>query len=152
MTQLSLWNPTPNKEAQKKNVARIEFDGGTSSNIPSLGYGDGYGSFRINNEPVRRLQFNRPMSANAAEIFTMAAAVKVAVENGATALVLVGDSQVALCWANRIAGNGKPRKHNGNMSCSMRDGIAELRRRMAGVMDVKTQWQPRERSFAAFGH
>src|SRR6266849_473663 len=113
METMSLW------DARESVVATIGFDGGTSCNIPSLGYGDGYGSFRIDNGPLRRIAFKRPMSNNAAEIFTMAAAIKIAKENGATALKLVGDSQIALNWANRVAGKTKPRKHNGNMSDAM---------------------------------
>jgi ribonuclease HI len=146
METMSLW------DARERVVATIEFDGGTSCNIPSLGYGDGYGSFRIDNGPLRRITFNRPMSNNAAEIFTMAAAIKTARENGATALVLVGDSQIALKWANRVAGKTKPRKHNGNMSDAMRMSIVELRQCLIGITDLETKWQPRLRSFATFGH
>jgi ribonuclease HI len=92
------------------------------------------------------------MSNNAAEISTMAAAIKTARDNGATALVLVGDSQIALNWANKVAGKTKPRKHNGNMSDAMRESIAELRACMGGITDLETKWQPRLRSVATFGH
>jgi ribonuclease HI len=142
---MNLW------DTRERVTATIEFDGGTSCNIPSLGFGDGYGSFRINNGPLRRVRFDRPMSNNAAEISTMAAAIRSAKEHGATALVLIGDSQIALNWANRVAGNAK-RKHNGNMSDAMRLSIIELRECMSDIADLETKWQPRLRSVATFGH
>jgi ribonuclease HI len=91
------------------------------------------------------------MSNNAAEIFTMAAAIKSARENGASCLVLIGDSQVALKWANVMVGNREPTKL-GNVSPVFRESIAELRECLAGMTDLQTRWQPRLRSFSTFGH
>jgi hypothetical protein len=52
----------------------IHFDGGTTCNIPSRGYGNGYGSYLVNEEIVK-VDFGRPMSSNQAEIRTLIAAV-----------------------------------------------------------------------------
>src|SRR5512133_1957384 len=79
--------------ARERAAAVIEFDGGTSCNRPALGYGNGYGSFRVNDGDVHRLAFG-PMSSNAAEIFTLAAAIGRARSMGATALLLCGDSRI----------------------------------------------------------
>lgn len=51
----------------------IEFDGGSTCNVPKLGYGDGYGSYQIDQREIVRLQFGKGFSANAAEILTLAA-------------------------------------------------------------------------------
>lgn len=147
MTTQSLFDLPVKKGAR----ARIEFDGGTSCNIPRLGYGDGYGSYRIDGAAVRRVRFDRPMSCNAAEIATLAAAITQAKENGATALELIGDSQIALKWANVFAGKRKATKLV-KVSDAMRESLGELREAMTGVTVLETKWQPRLRSVATFGH
>lgn len=96
---------------------RIEFDGGTSCNIPRLGYGNGYGSYKIDNEPVYRCFFNRPMSANAAEILTLVHAINTIRSRdfpvGQIRISIYGDSQIALRLASSFGPNSiakKPRK------------------------------------------
>lgn len=63
-------------QAAVNRTVRIEFDGGTPCNIPRLGYGIGYGSYRIDGEPIVRLDHRAPMSANAAELLTLVRAVQ----------------------------------------------------------------------------
>ena len=135
----------------RQHTSTIEFDGGTPCNIPAEGYGIGYGSYRINSDPIVRLNFNRPMSANAAEIFTLRAAVIAAKEKGADALVINGDSRIALKWANVAAGQRKPTKIE-KTSPVFQEAVAELKSAMQGITSVVTQWQPRLKSVAVFGH
>lgn len=132
-------------------VARIEFDGGTTCNIPSRGYGNGYGSYKRDDEPVFRCNFNRPMSANAAEIFTLVYAIRAAKQNGASALLIVGDSQIALKWADVAAGNRAATKIK-KTSPEFQEAVTNLTECMAGMVSVETQWQPRLKSVATFGH
>lgn len=130
---------------------RIEFDGGTSCNVPRLGFGNGYGSYKINDEPVHRCNFNLPMSANAAELRTLWYAVKALIDRGIDAkhsnLFIVGDSQIALGWA----GNPK-RKMSKKATPEFRESIALLQEVVSHFGRVYTEWQPRERSVKTFGH
>ncbi|MBF9687120.1 hypothetical protein IAI39_11555, partial [Streptococcus pseudopneumoniae] len=72
-------------------------DGGTSSNVPPFGIG--YGSYRIGeNGPIIPLNFNTNMSANAAEIFTMANAIQ-ACDN--KKIDLYSDSRIGLGWVKK---------------------------------------------------
>lgn len=146
--QLSLY---PQDKPTK--TVRIEFDGGTPCNIPSRGYGIGYGSYRIDREPVVRLNFGIPMSANAAEIRTVTEAVKAAKARfgGGLRLDVFGDSQVALKWVNVCAGNRK-RTNMSKCSPAFIDAIDQLSAALFGVQLVATQWQPRRRSVETFGH
>ena len=80
----------------------VQFDGGTSNNVPSRGgFGIGYGSYRLNGVIVK-LDFAKPMSANEVEVRTLIAAaeaVKLTQDPARTKLCVYGDSQVALKWA-----------------------------------------------------
>lgn len=91
------------------------------------------------------------MSANAAEIFTLVYAIRAAKQNGATALLIVGDSQVALKWANVAAGNRRATKIK-KTSPEFREAIENLTECMTGMGCVKTQWQPRLKSVETFRH
>lgn len=135
---------------------QIRFDGGTSCNIPRLGYGNGYGSYQIDDNPIYRLSFNIPMSANAAEIRTLARAIETVSQNEIhTALIrlsILGDSRVALKWANVAAGKRK-RTKIANTSSEFQESILMLERFIRrGWADVMTTWTPRQRSVAVFGH
>ncbi len=125
---------------------RIEFDGGTSCNIPRLGFGNGYGSYKINDEPVHRCFFNLPMSANAAELRTLWYAAKALIDRGidvaTSTLLVVGDSQIALGWA------GNPKK----TTPEFKESVALLRECLDKFYRVETVWQPRLKSVATFGH
>jgi ribonuclease HI len=131
-------------------VVRVEFDGGSTCNIPRLGYGKGYGSYRIGEGAVRRVRFEGAMSANCAEILTLVAAITEAKRQGARKLLVVGDSQIALKWANVAAGKRKATKV-GNTSDGFQKAVVLLYQ-VARDTKIVTQWQPREHSFNTFGH
>lgn len=127
---------------------RIEFDGGTSCNVPSRGFGDGYGSYRIDQERPVRLQFYKAMSANAAEVLTLVKAVQEAKQKGATSLLIVGDSQIALGWAGNTY-----RKMSKKATPEFRESVAALRKVLGQFGNaIETRWQPRLKSVATFGH
>lgn len=130
---------------------RIEFDGGTPCNVPARGYGDGYGSYRIDQERPVRLNFYRPMSANAAEVLTLVKAIQEAKQKGAAALLIIGDSRIALKWADVAAGLRPATKIN-KTSPEFQESVAQLQIAMRGISTVKTRWQPRLKSVATFGH
>lgn len=134
---------------------RIEFDGGTSCNIPRLGFGNGYGSYKINDEPVHRCNFNQPMSANAAEINTLAYAVKAirdrGIDTSQTSLVIIGDSMITIGWVNYIARKEK-RKFSKKATEPFKDAVAKLYEVLPGFAQISAKWQPRIKSVATFGH
>lgn len=127
----------------------IEFDGGTPCNIPRLGYGIGYGSFRINGGQVHRCNHERPMSANAAEVFTLVRAVQAVISmypRHNVSLIIIGDSRIALRWASA----GK--KIAKGSSEEFRNAIQSLRLVLRDFPPVETRWQPRLQSVETFGH
>lgn len=145
LMQTELFKPVP---VQSSTVhARIEFDGGTSCNVPALGYGHGYGSYRINGDPIRRCNFYRPMSSNAAEVATLVQAIEEAKQKGANSLLIVGDSKIALGWAR----HPEKRKMSKTGSEEFRKSIGMLRRALEMVA-VEIRWQPRLKSVQTFGH
>ncbi len=135
-------------------TVRIEFDGGNGCNNPTKGYGEGYGSFCFNTGPVLRVRHGRPMSNNAAELWTLVSAVEYLSNNWSPRdlrLLIVGDSQIALSWANRA--------HQRVMKCAskgsseeMLSSISRLRELLPHFQSVTTQWQPRVKSVRTFGH
>lgn len=131
----------------------IRFDGGTPCNIPSKGYGKGYGSYRINEEEIQRLQFNQAMSANTAEIRTVAEAIEyVKLMRGTNHwLHIIGDSQIALKWVKN-AFEKAPMKVSKGSSPLFQDAIKELYVQVDGFANVITEWQPRARMVEVFGH
>jgi hypothetical protein len=152
---LNLTSPPPDtikryERPAVNGVVLIEFDGGSACNIPRLGYGEGYGSYKIGRGAVHRARFDN-MSANAAEIRTLATAIAVAKAQGARHLLCVGDSRIALKWANIAAGNRRPTKID-KTSASFKASIALLRDACFGIVSLHTQWQPRAVSVRTFGH
>ena len=131
-------------------VVCVEFDGGSTCNIPRLGYGKGYGSYRVGEGAVRRVRFEGPMSANCAEILTLVAAITEAKRQGKRKLLLVGDSQIALKWANVAAGKRRATKI-GKTSEGFQRAIVLLYQAARGLR-IETRWQPREVSINTFGH
>lgn len=126
----------------------IEFDGGTTCNIPSLGYGEGYGSYQINDAPIVRVSFGVGHSCNSAEILTLEAALADLAGRGERGMsVLVrGDSKIALKWVH-CKKQPKP-----STSPMFRDAIQKLRKVTAQFTSVKTEWRSREHSVRLFGH
>jgi ribonuclease HI len=90
------------------------------------------------------------MSANCAEILTLVAAVNDAKKTGAKKLVIVGDSLIALKWANVAAGNRQPTKI-AKTSPGFQRAIGLLMH-AAAETKIETRWQPRELSVETFGH
>lgn len=130
---------------------RIEFDGGTSCNVPRLGFGNGYGSYKINDEPVHRCHFNQPMSANTAELRTLEYAIQTIRDRGInvleSTLFIIGDSQIALGWASNPS-----RKLSKKATELFQDATARLQMAMRGFKKIEVSWQPRLKSVATFGH
>lgn len=124
---------------------KIWTDGGTKSNIPP--FGDGYGSFRIGeNGPIITEDYKIPMSSNAAEILTMAKAIKAC---NADNIELFSDSRIGLKWVKECqkAFFIVPEK----ISDQMKASIEILRRNIIGKK-VHTSWRPRFQIFEIFGH
>lgn len=138
----------------------IAFDGGTPCNVPAKGYGDGYGSYRVifpgNRTVQERVNFMRPMSANAAEIFTLVKGIERVLGEGykreEVKLHITGDSQIALKWASGQQRRGKPQKIAKSASEEFRNAIESLRWILAGFSETTTEWKPRKFSVAMFGH
>jgi ribonuclease HI len=136
-------------------LCTIQFDGGTSNNIPSKGgYGIGYGSYQLNSGAVVRLSFGRAMSCNAAEVRTLTAAIEAAtliVDPAKTRLCVYGDSEIALKWA-RLAVQQALYQPKRGWSPGFTLAIAHLYLCLKPFAAVVTEWQPRERSVEIFGH
>ena len=135
----------------------IEFDGGTSCNIPRLGYGDGYGSFQIEKGPIVRCKFGK-MSSNAAEINTAAEALRAAFDQyGPSAIRIRGDSQIALRWVMKAfmgqANHREVRKKKAlPRSPEFMEAIDGLVYFANLHTDMKTEWRGRHVSVEIFGH
>lgn len=129
----------------------IEFDGGTSCNIPSKGFGKGYGSFKINDGAIKRVEFGYGHSCNSAEIRTLTAAIKelAGMCNPAQSVVLVrGDSRIALKW---VTCKKQPALKT---TPNFREAIEELHTALAAAKfrGIKTEWRGRQHSVQLFGH
>jgi ribonuclease HI len=147
--------PEPTVYVARK-IYKIEFDGGTPCNVPRLGYGIGYGSYRINEGHVVRCDHKVPMSANAAEIFTLIEAVRyIGILEPNRALVelnIWGDSQIAIKWANGCTPSGKPAKLSKGTSDLFRNAVQTLRDCLRGYGSVHAHWHSRINSVSTFGH
>ncbi len=132
-------------------TTRIEFDGGTTCNVPAKGFGTGYGSYQINSDPIVKLEFDLPMSNNAAEVLTVFFAIMDAKNKGAKSLHIIGDSQIALRWVDVGAGNVKVSKGAGSGTREFQKAISFLLRAAQG-MKITTKWQSRVYSVLTFGH
>lgn len=149
---------------QQYKKLKIEFDGGSRSNIPPFGLG--YGSYQItefwNKEericPIRRMNWQECMSANAAEIRTIVEALMEVIDSlepvlDRTHLSIFGDSQIAI---NRIIKawhlKGQIPKFAESNSRFMVKWATELCRLVPRFATVEAQWHSRENSVALFGH
>ncbi len=131
-------------------TVRIEFDGGTPCNIPRLGYGDGYGSYKIDDQPVYRLNFRIPMSCNVAEMTTILRAVQAVAQNHnphTTKLDIYGDSQTAL--KRCLVPIPKKRRQNGTEFSGTANMLFTI---CAQFAQVTTHWRGRAASVRLFGH
>ena len=138
----------------------VEFDGG-ARHVPGIaGYGMGYGSFRYNGGKAVRVEMNRLMSANAAEIWTASAAIhRIAQEwePSEVAVSLWGDSTIAIKWILVQAKEkaivpfvGKTTLSKG-ASDEMKHAITSLEL-LREFRSVAAYWHSRRNSVVAFGH
>jgi ribonuclease HI len=128
------------------NRTKIWTDGGTSMNKHP--FGKGYGSYRIGeNGEIVSFDFFENMSANAAEISTMAVALE---RSGSDFIDLFSDSRVALKWLKDACAEKKSEIPS-EISESMKESIAELRKAAAGK-NVHGHWRPRKQIFKIFKH
>jgi len=129
----------------------ITTDGGNGNNVPPYGLGYGSAKYSGSFNAFESFYFGRPMSNNAAEIWTMVRATQKVVANtsGKLKIHFISDSQIALKYA-KDAPFGRAKWSNGS-SEEMVNAIKELRVLLAGHT-VTTEWVPREKIFAIFGH
>lgn len=140
-----------NQDASVKTV-RIEFDGGTPCNNPQKGFGNGYGSYKINDEPIYRLRFNRPMSNNVAEISVLIHALRTVYQRGNPEFVMLeihGDSQIAL---NRCTRGLTAKQRRSVRNPDFGNACDELRTLCTQFAHVHTNWRGRDASVKLFGH
>ncbi len=138
-------------EREPRSVVTVHFDGGTPCNIPRLGYGIGYGSFQINGGPVVRVDHKRPMSNNAAEIWTLCSALDSLIKSGAVdgiRLVVHGDSQIALKWARA----SRKMRSTKTGSDEFKNSIVRLCELTPQFHSLLAEWKPRFHAVKAFGH
>lgn len=135
---------------------KIEFDGGTPCNIPRLGYGIGYGSFRVNGGEIVRCDHKIPMSANAAEIMTLIEGIRYVCRlepnRNIIALDIWGDSQIAIKWALGFTKKENPAQLSKKSSLEFRNVVHTLRDIIKLFGYVKATWHPRIMSVKTFGH
>jgi ribonuclease HI len=136
-------------------VCTIYFDGGTPNNVPKWGgFGNGYGSYQLTGGEAVKLNFGKPTSNNEAEVRTLIAAAEAAKEicdPARTRLRVVGDSQIALKWAEKAWENADYRPKHG-WSPGFAAAVADLYVCLQPFAEVSIEWQPRERSVEMFGH
>lgn len=133
----------------------LHFDGGTPCNIPSMGYGIGYGSYSFNGGSVSNVNHGVPCSNNGAEILTLAVALEdlmTKCDPHETEVIIMGDSQTTLGWVKKVFEKGDSIKVNQNVSQSMKDGIVRLIQAVKPFASIQTKWLPREHAVKAFGH
>lgn len=133
----------------------IEFDGGTPCNIPRLGYGIGYGSYRVTLEntvvgQVSRISHEKPMSANSAEVWTLVRAIEKVDKlrqavGGPFHLHIIGDSKIALNYVRENPKTGK------GSTDELRQAVEALGKLLKNFT-FTAQWKGRANSVALFGH
>lgn len=132
----------------------IAFDGGCASNIPP--FGNGYGSYKINDREIVRLDFCENMSANVAELKTALEALKDlnSSTHGTYSVYVTGDSQIALNWIS-AAFLRKPRKVSQKSTELFKHTIGQLREMLEfnfRIQTLRVEWKPRIHSVKLFGH
>lgn len=135
---------------------RVElwFDGGTPCNVPRLGYGEGYGSFKVGLHDIVSQKYGQAMSANCAEIRTVTEGIYYfALKYGKTShhLHIVGDSQIALKWVSKAFGKS-PMKVSGKSSPLFIEAIEKLYVALDGFSQVTVEWKSRIHMVQLFGH
>lgn len=127
---------------------RLEADGGTSCNVPGR-FGEGYGSFQIDDGEVQRVKFGKGHSNNSAEIRIIVSglqAISRQAEASQIQVLVRSDSKIALKW---VTCRDTPKAKT---SEGFREAIDLLRAEVAKFGRIKTQWRGREHSVKLFGH
>lgn len=138
------------QQKEKRYDFTIEFDGGTTCNNPAQGFGEGYGSWQVNQEPICRVKFGYGHSCNSAEVRTLVDALRalsLTLDDPKSKTVFVrGDSKIALKWVTS-------KQHPTRKSTEkFQEAIYLLRVEVAKFKSVKTEWRGREHSVRIFGH
>ena len=154
MTQLSLF-PEPAPSVGKRHT--IEFDGGSTCNIPRLGFGDCYGSYRLDGADIVRLTFGVKGSANVGELMTITHALDALACRydeptlKTVAVAVTGDSQIALKWAAHPK-LYKTEKLAAGSTDQFREAVKRLVSLKQRFAEVRTNWVSRDYMVALFGH
>ena len=140
--------------SQKKLI--IIFDGGTTCNVPSKGFGEGYGSFKVGDHPIQRVKFGVGHSANSAEIRTLIEALKYAKQyfdkiTLANGVIVYGDSKIALRWL-KSPGFLLPTAFKGKEPTQNFIEAVKLLKEARKGLSTQTQWHHRSESVKLFGH
>lgn len=146
--QEDLFNP----HQRARFTVEVVFDGGSKGRGFAPGKGMGYGSYRIDRQPIQRVNFNREMTAQAAEVLTLAQALQEVskTRNAPYAKIVIrGDSQVALACASRLETKRKIKLKGSDEFQDAQMLLAQLVRQFS---EIETIWHPRDKSVAIFGH
>lgn len=133
---------------------QIIFDGGCIYEKTSNGIGRGYGSYRIDEEAIVRVDHGLNMTANAAEVLTVCRALEEIIrrykDTMSLALLIIGDSQVALANVRRFQKpNAQPNK---NTHESFQYATESLGIFLARFSKIEARWHGRKHSVKLFGH
>lgn len=134
----------------------IIFDGGTTCNIPSKGFGGGYGSFKVGDHEIQRVKFGVGHSANSAEVRTLVEALRYAKEHFdksilSHGIIVYGDSKIALKWL-KSPGFFMPTSYKGKEPTQNFVEAVKLLKEARKGLNTQVQWQPRKESVKLFGH
>lgn len=139
-------------------TVRVEFDGGANGSGFKPGLGNGYGSYRINSEPVVRVDHYAVMTANCAEVLTLCCALEELAERfdpTRLAVHVQGDSQIAISRLKSARGVGRGKKNKVRVAKGS-DGYVAACERLSEVAvkfaQFTARWQPRRQSVQTFGH
>jgi len=136
-------------ELREREEVSIEFDGGTTCNVPSRGLGKGYGSYQINGGVIVRVEFGYGHSNNSGEVRTLIAALKEVEktkEPDNVILNISGDSKIAL----NLARKGRKKKPTGTKNFV--EAVNELKQLTAKFHKINCHWRGRIHSVKLFGH
>lgn len=122
----------------------IEFDGGTSCNNPKKGYGEGYGSYKIDDNEIIRVKLGPNHSCNSAELFTIITALSTINDYDFKTILVCGDSQICMKWLLHPLSKIKNNAHS-----KTQEAIKILRKKQFNVL---CYWRNRKKSVELFGH
>ena len=128
----------------------IECDGGTPCNNPRIGYGDGYGSYRIDKGKVVRVDFKKPMSVNEAEVSILICAIEDAISRFGKnqSFEILSDSKIIV---NCVNFSHKKKKFSLGCSEGYKNGVSKLRE-LLDFFQASASWISRNHMVSIFGH